>query len=280
MPQAPRAGTMPGMADTWAEWLGAWIVHQKAAGAPRTTIRVRRDHILQLCSQQRRRSPGSLTTKDLAEWMAGQDWAPNTLRSVRSSLRAFYAWAALDGRIEASPAAALPSVRVPRGKPRPLPEDVYRAALARADDRLWLALRLAGQCGLRRGEVARVRTDHVEADLLGHSLRVVGKGGHVRMVPLPEDLADALAHAPPGWVFPSPEGGHLSEGYMGELVADALPAGWTMHSLRHRAASVAYAMTRDLRAVQELLGHASVSTTQGYAAVAGEAVRAAMLAAA
>jgi len=66
---------------------------------------------------------------------------------------------------------------------------------------------LAAQCGLRRGEVARLRREDVVPDLLGHCLRVVGKGGHIRNVPLPDLLARDLLGCYAGYLFPSPWAG-------------------------------------------------------------------------
>ena len=65
-----------------------------------------------------------------------------------------------------------------------------------------------------------------------------------------------------------------------KLIARTLPDAWTTHTLRHRFASAAYAADRDIRAVQELLGHASVSTTQIYTAIPAEAARRAVASAA
>lgn len=61
--------------------------------------------------------------------------------------------------------------------------------------------------------------------------------------------------------------------HVGKLISRTLPAGWTTHTLRHRFASQAYAVDRDIRAVQELLGHASVVTTQIYTAIPDNARR-------
>lgn len=162
------------------------------------------------------------------------------------------------------------------------PEMIYRQALADADDRARLMIQLAAQCGLRRGEIARCRREDVVPDLWGHSLRVDGKGGHVRSVPLPEELAQIILEHPPSWLFPSPAagGGPLTPHHVGKIVSRLLPDGWTCHTLRHRCATVAYASTRDLRAVQELLGHAKPETTARYTQVPVDAVRQAVAAAA
>lgn len=260
------------------ELIAAWCRWQRAGGTPSGTVRVRRDYLRRL-GQDHPHLP-RLTTEDLVTWLAGHDWSPNTRKSARSALAGFYRWAEATGRAGTNPATGLPAVRVPRGRPRPAPEVAYRAALARADARQSLGLQLAGRCGLRLGEIARAHTDHVEPDLAGHSIRVTGKGGHTRLVPLPEDLAEVITARPSGWLFPSPAGGHLTPNWLGKVLTECLPDGLTTHTLRHRCATVAYAHTRDLRAVQELLGHARPETTAAYTAVPDDAVRAAMRAAA
>ncbi|MGI8682030.1 MAG: tyrosine-type recombinase/integrase [Mycobacteriales bacterium] len=264
---------------TWTEHIAAWENYLRATGSPETTIGLRTYHLTRL-ARETSTGPATLTFDELVTWLAGHDWAPNTRRAYRGSLRAFYRWATATGRVTTSPAHLLPPVRVPRGKPRPAPEAAYRLALAIADERVRLAVLLAGQCGLRRAEIARTRTEHVEPDLLGSSLRVTGKGGHVRMVPLTDELAALITEHAPGWLFPSTHGGHLTPHHLGKLVTRCLPDDLTTHTLRHRCATVSYAGTRDLRAVQELLGHAKPETTAIYVAIPDESVRAAMLAAA
>ncbi len=216
----------------------------------------------------------------LVSWLAGHDWKPNTRKAYRSSLRAFWSWLMATGRAKDSPAHQLPPVRIPRPKPRPAPEDAYRAALRVNDERARLAIMLAGMCGLRRGEIAKVRREDLEQDLIAWSLRVVGKGGHVRLVPLPDELAAEIRRRDPGWLFPSTQGGHLTPHHLGKIISRNLPGELTTHTLRHRCATVAYAGSRDIRAVQELLGHAKPETTAAYTAVPDRSVRRAMMLAA
>jgi integrase/recombinase XerC len=97
-------------------------------------------------------------------------------------------------------------------------------------------------------------------------------------VPVGDDLAAAIAGAD-GWLFPGDENGHLSPRWVGKLMAGALPDHWTAHTLRHRFATRAYRGSRNLRAVQVLLGHSSVATTERYTAVDNDEIRAAMLSA-
>jgi integrase/recombinase XerC len=106
-----------------------------------------------------------------------------------------------------------------------------------------------------------------------------------RIVPISDSLAGLLrqgaaGHTPgmpiEGWLFPTGRGGHLTIHHVGSLVGRVLPPGFTMHALRHRFASRAYRGTRNLRAVQVLLGHQSIATTERYCAVDDFEIRAAM----
>lgn len=265
--------------NQWGTVLAGWTDYLRATGSPDTTIGQRAYHLSRL-AHDFPAGHQSVTFDALASWLAAHDWSPNTRRAYRGSLRAFWAWLLATGRATDSPAHLLPPVKVPRGRPRPTPERAYRAALAMADGRAALAIRLAAQCGLRRGEIARTRHEDVEPDLLGHTLRVHGKGGHVRLVPLPDDLAALILSMPQGWLFPSSHGAHLTPHHLGKIVSRHLPEGFTTHTLRHRCATVAYDAQRDLRAVQELLGHARPETTAIYTQIPDASVRAAMNAAA
>lgn len=114
------------------------------------------------------------------------------------------------------------------------------------------------------------RTEDLIEGVDGAQLLVDGKGGKKRVVPITDSLADAIrqgaaGHTPgmpaTGWLFPRwPEGGHLTPKHLGNVFAAALPGDWTMHTLRHRYASRAYRGIPNLRAVQVLLGHASIAT--------------------
>jgi integrase len=263
---------------SWGADLTAWGNYLRASGAPATTIGQRTYHLTRLAGD----FPDghrSVTFDALTVWLASHDWAPNTRRAYRASLRAYWSWLLATGRCSDSPAHLLPPVRIPRGLPRPAPEAAYRLALGVADDRARLEILLGGACGLRRGEIARSRREDMERDLTGWALRVTGKGGHIRLVPLPDELVAEIGTRPPGWLFPSSHGGHLTPHHLGKIVSRHLPGDLTTHALRHRCGTVAYAATRDLRAVQELLGHAKPETTALYTLVPGESVRAAMQAA-
>lgn len=276
----PDPQPVPGSSSSVTDILD-WVRWMRAFGTPPTTIVTRRHYLMTLSRDHPNRALRDLTEADLVDWFSKKTWKPSTRKSARSSLRSFYDWCIHTGRVPASPAHGIPPIRVPRARPKPTPESVYRDALATDDERARLAVRLGGQCGLRRGEICKVRGEDVLQTEGGRSLRVVGKGGHVRDVPLPEDLAQEILDHGPGWLFPTTLGdGHLTPHHLAKIVTTALGGSACTHSLRHRAATKAYAGTRDLRAVQELLGHQKPETTAGYILVPDDTIRAAMEAAA
>ena len=267
-----RCKAVPG---DWEPLLGEWVAAMRAAGLSRETVGLRRAHVAQM-ARALGTAPGEVTATELLAWLGGMDWARETRRAVRSSLRS---WWRHVGRPEL--ADAMPQVRPGDPRPRPLPDGPLTEALMVADERVTLMIRLAAEAGLRRGEVARVHADDLGADLLGATLRVQGKGARERTVPIGAGLAALIQlRARGGWVFPGNDGGHLSARWVGKLMSRALPGGWTPHTLRHRFASRAYGASADVVGVSRLLGHASVATTQRYVATDSARLRAIAAAAA
>ena len=262
------------VSPAWSAELDAFTHALRAAGRSEQTIALRRYHLERLARWAGPRGAWSLTLDDLLEWTGSHRWKVETRRSYRSSLRAFWSWGVLTERTARDVAHLLPSIPPAQPIPRPAPPAAVVTALNEADARVWLMIRLATELGLRRGEVAQVHSRDLERDLLGWSLHVHGKGSRDRVVPLPDSLARALRRLPAGWAFPGEVDGHLSARWVGKLVGRLLPVGVTMHQLRHLCATELHDDTRDLRAVQELLGHASVATTQRYVAVRPDRLRA------
>ena len=266
----------------WEEALTGWATSMRAAGYSERTVKTRCVYLRRVARDLGRESPERVTADDLLAWAGQQDWAPATRHSCYTSLRVFYRWLCGKGTIESNPALALPRVTCPPGVPRPVPREVLDHGIQGASDRVELMLYLAACSGLRASEIARVHASDVFEDLDGLSLVVHGKGGRTRVVPLPSWLGERVRAACDlggGWAFPSKYGGHLSGARISELGSDALPGRWTLHTLRHRFATLAYRADRDLLAVQRLLGHASVHTTQRYAEPPGDALRRAIHAA-
>ena len=253
------------------ETLRGWREELVAAGRSKGTIGVRLSH-LRRCLDGVGKPVGDVTRRDLVEWMAAGDWSASTRRSVRASLRMFFRWYA-DEHGQDSIAESLPAIPVPRAVPRPAADFVVMDSMRRAEEWVALAIEIMATCGLRRAECAKLRVGDVEAVGQGWVIRVRGKGGHVRIVPCPPSLALRIRRRGGGWVFPGGQDGHVSPGWLGKKVSAVMGDGLTAHTLRHRYASVAYTRSHDLRSVQELLGHASVATTQVYTAVDDGVVR-------
>lgn len=258
----------------WSIAIDSWCAWTAATGSPRTTVLTRRQHLQHCARTLGTADPWAVTAAELLAWAAGQEWAAETRRGRRSTLRAFYGWAVLVEHMAVSPALVLPAVRPAPPNPRPAPDSVVRVALAAATPRERLILRLAAEHGLRRAEIAQVASSDLIEDLDGWSLLVHGKGNRERVVPLTEDVARLLRGLPRGWAFPGEDGGHLSPRWVGRLATRLLPDGWTLHKLRHRAATRWHeASGHDVFVVQELLGHASPVTTRAYVKIRTDRLR-------
>lgn len=250
----------------WACEIDGWLTALQGAGRSPETVAARRQQLRMLARWAGRRGPWSLSTDDLLTWMSTRDWSRERRRSVRSTLQGFYRWAHGSGRTEHDPACGLPKVRPALPRPRPCDDAVLQAAVRAAPARDVLMVRLAAECGLRRGEVAQVHTrDIIAGSKRGQFTLVVhGKGSKEREVPIPELLARDLLRRPRGFIFPGRMNGHLSARWVGRVIGGWLDRGYTMHSLRHWFASTSYDETKDLLALSELLGHASPATTRLY----------------
>jgi integrase/recombinase XerC len=245
------------------------------------------------------KAPGKLRPDDVRHFLAerhARDSAASLGRRL-AALRAFFRFLVREGVLAADPSAGIPAPRAPRRLPRPLavddcqvlmtpPRDADGDGAAELRDAA-LAELLYG-AGLRVGEL--VALDVRDVDLTSGEVRVMGKGGKERVVPLPAAARAALA----AWLAPRRRPGVLAEPLFtalrarrGEaprrldardvrrrLARRALAAGLAdrvhPHRLRHSYATHLLDMGADLRAIQELLGHASLSTTQKYTAVSAE----------
>lgn len=231
---------------------------------------------------------GALSRGDIRAWLAARGNRGMVAASNARALSAIKSLArrlARDGAIEIGVLATQRGPRLPRSVPKPLNAAEAEAAIDNVDllhDEPWLRKRdlavllLLYGCGLRISEaLGLTRRDVPKA---GAMLRITGKGGKTRIVPvLPvvaEAIVDYLAHCPwtqklDGPLFVGAKGGQLNarmiqralEKLRGRL---GLPETATPHALRHSFATHLLAGGGDLRAIQELLGHASLSTTQRY----------------
>lgn len=255
--------------DGWEQAVVAWQVELRAAGRTPAAIRLLCHYVRDLARTVP--TPQEVARGHVLAYLGRESWSPETRKSARTSLRAFFGWAAAEGVIEENPASRLPAIRVPHAEPRPADDAAITAALAAASDRVRLMLLLGAVAGLRRAEIARVHSD----DLRGDLLLIHGKGGKQRTVGLPASLAAQLRALPPGWAFPGVHG-PMTAGHVGALIHRALPAGTTPHQLRHAAATALHEEGVSLLELRAFLGHASVATTQRYVAVRSTRTTAAM----
>lgn len=262
--------------SSWDAAIQQWSIAQQSAGFPQTTIGTRTQHLRHL-ARGIGIDPWEVTGEKLIKWTGQQKWKTETRRGRRNTFLSFYRWAVGVGHIADNPAEALAKIKTSPPRPRPAPETAWQAALLQADPRESLMLRLASH-GLRRAEVAQGHANDLVPDLAGWSLLVHGKGNRERCIPITPELAAALRALPYGYFFPGSDNGHLSPRWVGKLLTNLLPDHWTMHTLRHRFATNAYAVEKDTFTVQELLGHASPNTTRMYVEVPRDSLRRTVLA--
>ena len=235
----------------------------------------------------------ALTASDLRAWLAAQDAAgnlPQTRARKLAAARTYLRWLARARGIRVAAGRAVRTPRIPRLLPRPLAEADAQAALdevGEAASAPWIALRdeavlaLAWGSGLRVSEILGIRRGDAPLPGGASPLRVLGKGAKERLVPvLPAVRARVAAYleacpfagAMGDPLFLGARGGPLQSGLVRRAMRDwrrlrGLPESASPHALRHSFATHLLAGGADLRAVQELLGHASLSTTQRYTAV-------------
>lgn len=258
----------------WRKNIEGWTDTLRAAGLSAQTIKSRRYKMVHLAALLMPSGPEDVTTEQIVQVFARQQWKPETRKAYRNTISSFFRWLHKSGRRSDDPSLDVPRVKKPHAHPRPCPDRYIAAAMEMATPSERLMIRLGAECGLRRGEIARVHSDDVVADSAGRSLIVRGKGDKQRIVPLPDDLAGIIMDAH-GYLFPGRFGSHVEESYVGDHISHLLPDGYGAHTLRHRFATVTYATTHDLFVVAELLGHESVETTEHYVAMPDGRLRAA-----
>lgn len=230
----------------------------------------------------------------------GQTYRPASVVRALSSVRALHRFLMREGMTDRDPTAAVVRPKTPQGLPRPISvEEVGRLLAAPqpvtadgARDRAVLET-LYG-AGLRVSELVGLDVDDV--DLYGGSVRVLGKGGKERDVPLGRYAREAIAayltttrpafasQRSRGALFLSRRGGRLSRQACWAIIRRyaglaGIDRRITPHTLRHSFATHLLEGGADVRVVQELLGHASVATTQVYTLVTKEHLREVYLAA-
>ncbi|MCW8843946.1 MAG: tyrosine recombinase XerC [Rhodobacteraceae bacterium] len=231
-----------------------------------------------------------VSTSDMRAWMAhlrrGGLGARSLARKL-SAVKSFYRWFSERDGFDATAVLATRAPKFQKKLPRPLAADAARAVIDTAElqaSEPWIAARdvavltLLYGCGLRISEALAL--DGQDAPL-PKTLRILGKGGKERILPVLDAARDAVEtyvalcpfpFEPTDPLFRGKRGGRLSPRIVSGMMANVrmqlgLPATATPHALRHSFATHLLEAGGDLRAIQELLGHASLSTTQAYTAV-------------
>lgn len=232
-------------------------------------------------------------TRDIREWLVRESEKGCVARSLRrktQSVRSFYNWAVVTGKLNRNPAVAIQLAKASK----PLPcfvtddemEQVSRSRLATdpvQEMRDHLIIEMLYTCGLRQAELRAIVDADIDADRA--ELRVHGKGGKTRVVPLaPSTIAmikewqkvrsgcvkGCMESPPTGGtpLIPGRGGRPLSDGRLYQIVRSALTGTKTLrrspHTLRHSFATAMLNGGADIMTVKEFLGHSSLSSTQIY----------------
>jgi site-specific recombinase XerD len=236
-------------------------------------------------------TPSGLGYRDMRRYAASiseSGAAPATVARKLAAARSFYAFLLRTERVEQSPADLVTSPKRPKNLPRVLGRDEVARLLDGIPARTPLEIRdralleLTYSCGLRCEEIVNLDLNAVDFD--SEQLRVFGKGGRTRLTPIGEPAQRALerylATARPPLVtdereqalFISKSGRRLSVSDVRRRLAGwvrrtAVAGRVSPHTLRHSFATHLLEGGADLRSIQSLLGHASISTTQIYTRV-------------
>ena len=282
-----------------SEALQAWLAAQKALkdAADNTIEAYRRDvaGFLVFMTAHKGGVQGlaplsQISQTDMRSWMAevrGRDISPRSLARKLSAVKSFYRWLSEREGFEPTAVLATRAPKFQRKLPRPLSPDAARDVIETVDyqaDTPWIAARdqavitLLYGCGLRISEAL----DLEGRDLpISDVLRITGKGGKERIVPVIAPVQQAIAQyarlcphdlSPSMPLFRGVRGGRLNPRMVQKGIERVrqqlgLPGSATPHAMRHSFATHLLNAGGDLRAIQELLGHASLSTTQAYTAV-------------
>lgn len=259
----------------WATAIQDYLDAITAAGHRPNTIAARRQQ-LQHLARRVEVGPWALDHRQLVAYLGAQEWARETRRNRVSGIEGFYDWAAQRKLIarKARPTKGLAKLKPSDPQPRPVPDQVYLEALIRADPDEALWIDLAAEHGLRRAEIACMHSTDIVPTLLGYDLIVHGKGGKDRLVPLTAAMARALLERGEGWLWPGNDGGHVSARWLGKRVNRLLSGAWTIHKLRHRAATRFYVTAQgDPYVVAELMGWASIAMVRTYVKLPDDRLR-------
>jgi integrase/recombinase XerC len=291
-----RFAARPDLTAAIEQWL-SWLTHERR-GSAHTVDGYLRDlkDLLRFLETYRGETPtlaafASADRNDFRAWISDRSQrrieAASTARAL-SAIKNFARFLAKRGLAQNGTIASLRNPKLPRSVPKPLNAAEAEDALDAVADlhaAEWIGKRdlavltLLYGCGLRISEALNLARR--DAPKSGGSLRIIGKGNKTRMVPVLPAVAEAIADYLKALPIPCEPEGPLFLGAKGKRLSPrlvqmamqklrmqlGLPESATPHALRHSFATHLLAGGGDLRAIQELLGHSSLSTTQRYTEV-------------
>lgn len=235
----------------------------------------------------------ALELRDFRSWLASRRTRGNSSRSTAralSAVRSFYRFAERGDALKNGAIHLITSPKLPRPVPRPLSVEGAKAVLGEIGalgEEDWIGLRdtavvtLLYGCGLRISEALSLNREEAGSR---ESIRVLGKGGKERLVPVLPVVTQTIEAYLAACPYPLDGGDPLFVGKRGKRLSPriiqarlqtlraalGLPPSATPHALRHSFATHLLSRGGDLRTIQELMGHASLSTTQHYIEVDSE----------
>jgi integrase/recombinase XerC/integrase/recombinase XerD len=288
----PEQGELE-LSDAWMAAVEGYLSELRTRGASPATLRAYRRDLLELgdWATSAGRDPGALVYRDLRAYageLSGRGLAKSSVARKLAAIRSFGEQLVATGTAEQNPADLLPTPKRESRLPRVLAPAEMTALLDRIPATTPLEVRdralfeLAYSCGLRADEI--ISADVADVDFDSETIRVTGKGQKTRLVPIGEPAQRTLRRylqtarraleprPDEGALFVSRRGRRLSPSdvrrRLEKWVREAALAGHVSpHTLRHSFATHLLEGGADLRSIQELLGHASVSTTQVYTRV-------------
>lgn len=264
------------MQDKDADVLAMFADYQRSGNRAKRTIDTRAS-ILRAFAARQGVTLLNATVFDLRRDIGRDDIAASTRATTRGTFLAFYGFLEAEGLRRDNPALRLPVVKIPPHRPRPYTqEQIDRLLSTGAYRRTRAMILLAAYQGLRASEVAAVHRDDI--DLEAGTLKVRGKGDRTDYLPLHPTIRELASTMGNGWWFPARGGrqGHIRGQSVSDLLTDAreragiVDKSLTGHSLRHAFGTELVRRKANIRAVQELMRHSSLQTTQRYTQVLDE----------
>lgn len=271
--QLPTDSDFAGMAHDVAmtDLLAAYEAYLRVASSPRT-VQSRIEFLARADTELLPYGLDEANADELADLLGSSGWSDWTRRTYFNHLNGYYQWAVRRHELTYNPCSDLAAPPPGESVPDPVTDHELAQALLLSPDQPWrLAVLLAAYAGLRAGEIASIRRENITEERV-HVIR--GKGRKSRYVPTGAHLWDEVRDRPAGPLVHSPRGFALTA----HSLSTCQRLHWRrigmpqvhLHRFRHWFGTALLRNGADLRTVQELMGHESILTTQGYTKVVSE----------